>query len=86
MIENLKKELKEEKKIIFGSKQSIKYLKKNKTKKVFISYNCPENIKKEIKELAKLNKIEVIEIKKTKEELAEICKKPFNISTISILK
>ena len=48
-----------EKKIIIGSKQTIKNLKLKSIKKVFVASNCPENLKKDINYYSKLTGIKV---------------------------
>ncbi len=82
---HLKKELKTKAKI-FGSKRTLKFLKTKDPgiEKIYISGDCPEIIRSEISELAEKQKIEVIFLDFSKEELKDICKKPFNISIVSI--
>ena len=55
-------------------------------KKVFLSYNCAENIKKDIIYYSKISKIEVIELAQRNDELGTICKKLFPISVLSLSK
>ena len=77
-LEELKKALKE-KTVIFGTIKTLKNLKLGKCKKVFLSSNCPEKVRKEIKGYD----VEVIELKEPSTELSLICKKPHNISVLS---
>ena len=81
----IKKNLKS-KKLIIGSNKAIKNLKLGKIKKVFLSYNCAENIKKDIIYYSKISKIEVIELAQRNDELGTICKKLFQISVLSLSK
>ncbi len=78
----LKKELKT-KEAIFGTK--IAFKKKDIIEKIYVAEDCPEEIKKRINTLAKKQKIDLIFLEFSKEELKDICKKPFNISILSIL-
>ncbi len=76
----------EKKKIIIGTKRTIKNLKLGKIEKVYITNNCPEEKKKNIDYYCKLGKINVVNLKYSNEELGVICKKPFSISVASLLK
>lgn len=76
-----------ERKIIIGAKRCVKELKKGSIEQVIFSVDLPPELKKKIEAEAKNAKnIEIVQLDKTKEELAELCKKPFNISVISVLK
>ena len=81
----IKKNLKA-KNIIIGSERTIKNLKLGRIKKVFLSSNCPENVKKDIRYYSKISKFEIIELNKRNDELGDILKKPFLISVLSIAK
>lgn len=84
----LKKELKT-KEILFGSKVTVKFLKdKDKSKvieKIYFANDCPQDIKEEIKRLAERLNIEIIFLEIPREELRDLCKKPFNISVLDVL-
>ena len=79
--EALKKEI-----VVIGTKDTIKNLKKGKLEKIFLSSNCPKSIKADIISYSKLSKIPVTTLKKSNEEIGTLCKKPFSISVLSILK
>jgi ribosomal protein L30E len=74
----LKKALKE-KTVVFGVNRTLKNLKLGKCKKVFISSNCPERTREEIKSYD----VEVIELSEPNTEIALICKRPHSISVLS---
>jgi large subunit ribosomal protein L30e len=82
-MEELKEALKD-KKAIIGTDRTLKNLKMNKVKKVYISSNCDENVKDDLKHYCKLYSIPLIELKENNEELGIVCKKPFAISVLSI--
>lgn len=78
------KEIIKEKKIIIGSKKTLKIAKIGKIEKIILAKDLDEKIKEEIKNIAKIGKIEIIEINKTKEEIGEELNKPFSIGCIGI--
>ena len=80
------KKLLKEKNLVIGTERTIKNLKLGKVDKVIITLNCPEKVQKDIKYYAGLGKAEVLKIKYPNEELGVICKKPFAISVLSVLK
>lgn len=81
----LTKELKT-KTIIFGTKVTLKNLKKDNDniEKIYLSSDCPETTIRKLKK-AKTKDI-IIQTDLSKEELKEFCNKHFNISVITILK
>lgn len=78
----LEKALKE-KSLVLGTEKTVRNLRLGQTKKVFIANNCPQKIKKQILDYAKLSKIVVVELNLSNDELGVICKKPFSIGVIS---
>ncbi len=78
-LDNLKKAIKE-KKLTIGTEKTIKALKKGEAKEVFISKNCPELLRKQVKNYAEISNIPVTELKESNEEIGAICKKPFSIN------
>lgn len=72
--------------VIIGTERAVKGIKRGIFEKVLLSSSCPEDIKKDIEHYARLSKAEVINLKYSNEELGVVCKKPFSISLISILK
>jgi len=73
-----------EKKIIIGSKQTIKNLKLKSVKQVFVASNCPDNIKKDIEYYSKLTGIKVENFNDTAKQLGVFCGKPFSIAVLAI--
>jgi len=82
-MEELKDALKE-KKVTIGTERTIKNLKMNRLKKVYISSNCKKEVKEDIEHYCKIYNIPLIALKENNEELGILCKKPFNISVLSI--
>ena len=84
-ISEIKKALKN-KKVIIGTERTLKNLKLGKISKIFLTSNCSEDIKKDIKYYSKLAKVEVVQLKQPNDELGALCKKPFSISVLSVVK
>jgi ribosomal protein L30E len=72
------------KKMLIGKESVLRAIKKGQIEKVILSANYPE--KEETKRLCNVGQIAVIESKLTNEEIAALCKKPFNISAVGIKK
>ena len=80
------KKLIKAKKLVIGTKRTIKNLKLGKVEKVLISSNCSESTVNDLTHYERLGKTEIIKVNYLNEELGSICKKPFSISVLSILK
>ncbi len=80
------KKLIKAKNLVIGAERTIKNLKLGRVEKVIISSNCAENVVDDINYYAGLSKAETIKIDYPNNELGVICKKPFSISVLSILK
>ena len=80
------KKLIKTKNFVIGTERTIKNLKLGKVEKVIISSNCSEKVLNDLNYYASLNKTETIKVNYTNDELGVICKKPFFISVLSILK
>lgn len=76
------KEILKEKTLTLGTERTIKMIKQGKVKEIFMASNCPETTKKEIKYLAKIGNIKVVELKEANDEIGVICKKPFSIAVL----
>lgn len=74
------------KNLVIGTERTIRYLKLGKVDKVILSSNCPSKVAEDLSYYANLSKAETIKVSYPNEELGVICKKPFYISVLSILK
>ena len=81
-IKELRDALKEQK-MIFGTKETLKQLKKGAVKKVFLSGNCPNSVRDHVKHYSKLAKVDVVELQQPGDEIALLCKKNFSVSVLS---
>jgi large subunit ribosomal protein L30e len=74
------------KKAIIATNTTLKNLKRGKLEKIFISSNCPEKTEKDLLYYARLSGVKVVKLKHPNDELGIICKKPFSISVLGLLK
>ena len=77
------KKLIEDSDIILGGERTLKLLKSGKIDRVILSNDSKKNMLEKIRALSQ--KVAVIQTDRTKDDLAELCKKPFHISVIGIL-
>jgi ribosomal protein L30E len=84
-LEEIKKNLKTDKMII-GADETVKALKAGKLKKVWLSSNCKESVKKDITHYCGLSGTELEQLDLPNDELGVACRKTFSISVLSILK
>ena len=80
------KQLLKTRKVVFGTEQVIKKLTQDKIEKFFISSNCKDETKKDLQHYAKIGKVEEIYLKSSNKEIGIMCKKPFSISVVGVLK
>jgi large subunit ribosomal protein L30e len=69
-------------KYYFGSRRTIKALKKGEAKAVVVSKNCPEEF---LQEMKKFN-VPIYVFDGTNMQLGEFCGKPFSIASMAILE
>lgn len=72
--------------IIIGTEKTIKSLKLGRVQKVMLSANCPSKVEKDINYYAGLGGAEFHKLDYRNDELGVICKKPFSISVLALLK
>ncbi|MBI1936291.1 ribosomal L7Ae/L30e/S12e/Gadd45 family protein [Candidatus Woesearchaeota archaeon] len=72
--------------IIIGSDRAIKSLKSGNVQKILLCSNCPAGLEKDAGYYAGINGAEVIKLSYQNDELGVICKKPFPISILAVLK
>ena len=84
-VEEIKKVIKKGD-FIIGSDEGIKSLKLGKTEKVYLASNCSEETRDEVERLAKIGNVEVITLAVPNDDFGVLCKKPFSISMLSVIK
>ena len=72
--------------IVIGTERALKSLKLVKIQKIFLSSNCPVKVEKDITYYAGMVGAEAIKLEYPNDELGTICKKPFSISVLALLK
>ncbi|MBI5390022.1 ribosomal L7Ae/L30e/S12e/Gadd45 family protein [Candidatus Woesearchaeota archaeon] len=84
-IEEIKKNIKSEQ-LVIGAAQVERALRSKKLTKVFLSKNCPPQTKEQLHKFAGLNAIEIVDLDIPSDELGVVCKKPFVISALGLVK
>lgn len=82
----LKSALKDMKKVVIGSKQTIKSIQLGGIKEVFISSNFPTSDLKRIENSAKINKFNLNKLKINSEELGAKCRCPYSVVMVGLLR
>jgi len=72
--------------VILGTEKAVKSLRLGKVEKIMMSSNCPAGIENDITYYAGLTGTEVHKLDFPNDELGIICKKPFSISVLAIVK
>ena len=72
--------------ILLGTERTVKGLRLGKVEKVFVSSNCPARVEKDLNYYAGLSGAEMHKLEFPNDELGIICKKPFSISVLSVVK
>ena len=69
-----------------GTKKTLKNLKLGKIEKVLVSSNCPARVEMDINYYAGLTGTDIHKLEFPNDELGVICKKPFAMSVLALLK
>jgi len=75
-----------DKKLVIGTERTMKLLRLGKLKMIYLSANCADSTKDNIMHFSKLTKTKVKELAYPGNELGVVCKKPFSISVLGVLK
>lgn len=84
-IEEIRKLLKE-KKLIIGTNEVIKGLKLGRLSRIYLSKNVPSEVEGDIKHYASVSGIEIVKLNQSNDTLGTLCKKPFSISVLGVIK
>jgi large subunit ribosomal protein L30e len=85
IIADIKKHL-GDKRLVLGTKLTLKDLKLGKLEKVFVTSNCPENIKRDIEMYSATGNCKAEQLDIPNDELGVICKKQFSVSIAGLLR
>lgn len=80
------KKLIESKQVAVGKDETLKKLKQGKLFKIFLTSNLPDKEKERVAYYSKLAGVEIIQLSYPNDELGALCKKPFAISMLGMLK
>ncbi len=69
-----------------GTEKTLKELKLGKLAKIYVTKNCPAEIKENVERQASLTKTEIEHLDIPNNELGTLCKKPFSISLLGQLR
>ena len=72
--------------MIIGTERTVKSLRLGKVEKILVSSNCPARVENNINYYAGLSGAEVHKLDYPNDELGIICKKPFSISVLALVK
>ena len=72
--------------LILGTERAMKNLRLGKIEKVMVSLNCPAKVEKDICHYAGLAGAEVQKLDYQNDELGIICKKPYSVSVLAVVK
>ena len=82
----LKTALKDVKKIIIGSKETIKAIQLGNIKEVFVSSNFPASDLKRLENSTKINNFNINKLKINSEELGAKCRCPYSVIIVGLLR
>ena len=80
------KKLMTEKRLVIGTEATTKMVRQGKLAKVYLSSNCPDQIKEDLERYCKMAEIECQDVGVVNEELGVWCKKGYAISVLGVLK
>ncbi|VVB81603.1 50S ribosomal protein L30e [uncultured archaeon] len=83
-VEDLRKLLAAEK-LVLGTEDTLKLLRKGKLQKVVLASNCNERVKEDFSRYCEMAGVECSEIAQTSDEVGVVCRKPFAISVVGVL-
>lgn len=81
-LEELKKAIKD-KKLTYGTNQTLQGLKLGKLSTVFLALNCPADVRNDINQYAKLADAKVVELDIPDDEIGTVCKKRHSVAVLS---
>lgn len=77
------KDVLKQKKVVFGTNETIAGLKQGAVKKVLVASNCPKKVKDSLEYYAKIAGASVVQLDIPDKEIGLLSKKPFRVSVLS---
>ncbi|MBI2549020.1 ribosomal L7Ae/L30e/S12e/Gadd45 family protein [Candidatus Woesearchaeota archaeon] len=72
--------------MVIGTKETIKNMRLGRLATVYVTSNCPVGVNNDLAHYKSISGTEVIQLEQPNDELGIICKKPFAISVLGVLK
>lgn len=73
-------------KLVMGTAEVIRLLKQGKLAEVFSANNCSVEVKGNLERLCEASGCQITELPVPNDELGVLCKKPFSIAVVGVLK
>ena len=73
-------------KLVIGTERTLREMKLGRLKTVFLSANCPRQVRQDIAYYQKISPVDVVVLQQPNDELGNVCKKPFAVSVLSVLQ
>jgi len=80
------KKLAAAKKVVIGTERVMKMLRAGKISRVFVTSNCPKEVRENLERYASISKADVVQLDIPNDELGVVCKKQFSISIVGVSK
>lgn len=74
------------KKLLIGKDEVLKNIRRSLVQKVYTASNCPPELKKELEKYSAISGFELMDTKVPNDELGTVCKKPFSIAVLGVLR
>lgn len=74
----------EEKKVVIGTEHTMKMLKTDLLKIVYLAKNCPERVKQDALHYAQFTGVKIVQLDQPNDELGALCRKQFSVAMVSI--
>ena len=75
-----------DKRLVLGTKATIRNMKLGKVQKVFLTSNCPDSVRNDVEHYSSVSSCKIENLTIPNEELGVICKKQFSVSIAGLLK
>jgi len=73
-------------KMVIGTDEVLGLLRQNKLAMIFTAANCPKPVKEDLKHYCAMSGCQLLELQAPNDELGILCKKPFSIAVVGILR
>ncbi|HLC32422.1 MAG TPA: ribosomal L7Ae/L30e/S12e/Gadd45 family protein [Candidatus Nanoarchaeia archaeon] len=72
------------KKLILGTKETMKKLRAGKIGKIFLASNCDQSVRADIQRVCSLGNVQCVDLSQSNDEIGVLCKKQFAISVVGV--